>query len=92
MQANEKWPEGVWDIEVFKKGRVSLIFFAPQGVDHQTSHDEDEFYFIASGSAKISIEDEIFPCESGDAFFVHAGCEHRFSDQTSDFSTWAVFF
>ena len=45
LPADKKWKEGVWDIEPFKKGNVSLVFFAPRGIDYQTSHDEDEFYF-----------------------------------------------
>ena len=31
LAANEKWTEGVWDVEPFKKGNASLVFFAPQG-------------------------------------------------------------
>ena len=31
LAANEKWTEGVWDGEPFKKGNVSLVFFAPRG-------------------------------------------------------------
>ena len=78
LPANEKWTKGVWDVEPFKKGNVSLVFFAPRVVDNQTAHDEDEFYFIVRGS--------------GDAFFVEAGVPHRFENFTDDFATWAVFF
>ena len=45
----------VWDVEPFRKGNVSLVFFAPRGVDHQTAHDKDEFYFILSGSGDLII-------------------------------------
>ena len=31
LAANEKWTEGVWDVEPFRKGDVSLVFFAPRG-------------------------------------------------------------
>ena len=41
---------------------------------------------------EIVIEDERFPCEDGDAFFVPAKTEHRFENFTKDFATWAVFF
>ncbi len=37
-----KWIEGVWDIEAFRHGSMSLIFFAPEGVDYQSPHDRDE--------------------------------------------------
>ena len=31
LAANEKWAEGVWDVEPFKKDNVSLVYFAPRG-------------------------------------------------------------
>lgn len=92
LPANEKWKDGVFDLEAFKKGNVQLIFFAPRGTDYQTFHDEDEFYFIARGSGKLIIENEKFECETGDAFFVPAKKEHHFEDFTGDFATWAIFF
>ena len=70
LPANEKWKNGVFDVEPLKKGNVTLVFFAPRGTDYQTFHDEDEFYFIARGSGELIIESEKFKCESGDAFFV----------------------
>jgi mannose-6-phosphate isomerase-like protein (cupin superfamily) len=92
LPATEKWKEGVWDIEPFQKNGVKLVFFAPTGDDYQTFHDEDEFYFIARGSGKLVIGDEVFDFSSGDAFFVAAGVPHHFEDFTDDFATWAVFF
>lgn len=92
LPANDKWKQGVWDVEPFKKGRVTLVFFAPRNVDYQTSHDEDEFYFIVRGSGEIVIGDDRFDCAAGDAFFVAAGVEHRFENFTEDLATWAVFF
>lgn len=92
LPANEKWKDGVFDVEPFKKGNVSLIFFAPRGRDYQTFHDEDEFYFIVRGSGELIIENEKFECTAGDAFFVAAKKEHRFENFTEDFATWAIFF
>ena len=92
MPANEKWKEGVWDLEPFKKGEVTLVFFAPRRTDYQTSHEEDEFYFIARGSGEIRIDGERFKCETGDAFFVAAHVAHRFENFSDDFATWAIFF
>lgn len=92
LPANEKWKEGVWDIEPFKKGNVSLVFFAPRDTDYQTFHDEDEFYFIVRGSGEIVIDNEKFSCEIGDAFFVPAKTSHHFENFTDDFATWAIFF
>jgi mannose-6-phosphate isomerase-like protein (cupin superfamily) len=92
LPANDKWKNGVWDIEPFKKGAVSLVFFAPRETDFQTSHEEDEFYFIACGSGEIVIGDERQSFQPGDAFFVEAGTEHHFENFTDDFAAWAVFF
>ena len=92
LPANDSWKDGVWDVEPFKKGGVSLVFFAPRGTDYQTHHEEDEFYFIAQGSGKIVIGEETFSCEVGDTFFVPAEVSHRFEDFADDFATWAIFF
>ena len=92
LPANEKWKDGVFDVEAFKKGNVSLAFFAPRGKDYQTFHEEDEFYFIMRGSGELVIESERFSCEAGDALFVAANKNHRFENFTDDFATWAVFF
>ena len=92
LPANEKWKSGVWDTEAFRKGNVSLIFFAPDKIDYQTFHDEDEFYFIARGSGEIVIESERFACDVGDAFFVPAKVPHRFENFSDDFAAWAIFF
>ena len=92
LPADKKWKEGVWDIEPFRKENVSLVFFAPRGIDYQTSHDEDEFYFIVRGNGELIINDERFACEIGDIFFVAARVPHHFENFTDNFATWAVFF
>ncbi len=92
LPANEIWKEGVWDIEPFKQGNVSITFFAPKNKDYQTLHYQDEFYFIMRGSGELIIKDKSFKCEVGDAFFVPAKVKHNFENFTDDFATWAVFF
>lgn len=92
LPATEKWPDGVWDVEPFEKDGMTLVFFAPRSTDHQTSHEKDEFYFIARGSGELVIDGERNTCQAGDAFFVAAGVLHRFENFSDDFATWAVFF
>ena len=92
LPAIEKWKDGVWDVEPFEKEGVKLVFFAPRGVDYQTFHDKDEFYFIARGFGKLVIGDEKFDFTAGDTFFVAAKVPHRFEEFSEDFATWAVFF
>ena len=92
LPGNEKWKEGVWDLEPFEKDGVRLVFFAPRGTDYQTSHKEDEFYFIARGSAKLVIGNDKFDCAAGDVFFVERNIQHHFEEISNDFATWAIFF
>jgi mannose-6-phosphate isomerase-like protein (cupin superfamily) len=82
----------VWDVEPFDKNGVRLVFFAPRGVDHQTAHEEDEFYFITSGTGEIIIGDKRHAFEPGNAFFVPAKVDHHFENFTADFTSWAIFF
>ena len=37
LPANDKWKDGIWDVEPFTKNGVTLVFFAPRGVDYQTA-------------------------------------------------------
>lgn len=92
LPANEKWKEGVWDVEPFRRDNLSLVFFAPKGKDYQTFHEADEMYFIISGTGELVIGDERHTFAAGDAFFVPAYVEHRFDKFTDDFATWAIFF
>ena len=91
LKADEKWKEGVWDIEAFARDGMRLVFFAPRGADYQTSHEDDEFYFIVRGKGDTVIENHRFPCENGDAFYIPAKTDHHFENFTDDFATWAVF-
>ena len=92
LPADEKWKDGVFDVEPFVKGNVRLVFFAPRGTDYQTFHEEDEFYFIVRGQGELIIENERFACAAGDAFFVPAKVAHHFENFSDDFATWAIFF
>lgn len=90
--ADEKWSDGVPFAEVFAKGRFSVEIFAPGKKDYQTPHDQDEFYFVISGSADFVRAGVAESCRAGDAIFVPAGEEHFFDAISADFATWVVFF
>jgi len=92
LPANDKWKDGVWDVEPFSRSGVTLVFFAPHGVDHQTFHDKDEFYFIVRGSGELVIADDRLKCSASDALFVEAFKDHHFEHFSDDFAAWAVFF
>lgn len=97
LPATAKWPQGVFDSEVFAAPGISLSLFAPRGEDHQTAHDEDEFYLVASGHAVLHVRDardgwRTLDARAGDALFVAAGIDHRFESISADFTAWVVFF
>jgi mannose-6-phosphate isomerase-like protein (cupin superfamily) len=92
LPPNEKWTEGVWDLEPFAERGVKLVFFAPRAEDHQTDHEDDEFYFIVRGKGWLVIGMDRYTFTAGDVFFVPAKTAHRFENFTDDFATWAIFF
>ena len=85
------WPQGVWDVEAFRHGSMSLILFAPKVKDYQTHHDQDELYFVMKGSGVLIKKGVPLSFSTGDALFVPAGVEHHFESFTDDLVLWAVF-
>jgi mannose-6-phosphate isomerase-like protein (cupin superfamily) len=78
-------------VEAFAHGSMSVELYAPVGHDPQTPHEQDELYFIHSGTGKLMIGGIYHDFQPGMAFFVPAGVDHRFEDFSEDFSTWVVF-
>jgi mannose-6-phosphate isomerase-like protein (cupin superfamily) len=91
LPATARWTEGVWDIEPFAHGSMSLVLFTPRGIDYQSAHDQDELYFVLKGSGVLLIEGTRHPFVAGDALFVAANKAHRFEEFSPDLVTWAVF-
>ena len=91
LPATQKWPEGVWDVEAFRNGTMSLILYTPHGKDYQTPHDQDELYIVIGGSGSFVKGEERRPFRAGDVIFVEAGIPHRFEGFGEDFATWVVF-
>jgi mannose-6-phosphate isomerase-like protein (cupin superfamily) len=54
------------------------VLVAPEP-DRQQPHTDDEVYIVLEGSGEIEVEGERTELEEGDAIFVPAGAEHRFS-------------
>jgi len=79
-------------VTVMQHGSMSVEYYAPQKIDLQTPHKQDELYIIASGSGIFSRNNEKVSCKTGDALFVPAGMEHRFENFTTDFATWVIFY
>jgi mannose-6-phosphate isomerase-like protein (cupin superfamily) len=91
LPATEQWPEGVWDIEPFAHGSMSVVLFTPRGKDYQSSHGQDELYIVLQGSGVFRVEDTREPFVAGDVLFVRANKVHRFEQFSPDLVTWAVF-
>ncbi len=79
-------------IELFRKGEVSIELYAPEGLDLQKPHLQDEVYFIISGTGIFNLDGERCPFKPNDLIYVPAGKEHRFENFTEDFKTWVLFF
>lgn len=93
LPATPEWPEGVWDVEMMRRGTLSIAAFAPHGTDHQSPHKQDEFYLVVKGTAELCVADgPPLACSSGDVLFVPAGMFHRFEKISDDFATWVIFF
>jgi mannose-6-phosphate isomerase-like protein (cupin superfamily) len=53
-------------------------------LDDQQPHAEDEVYYVAAGTAQLTVGGETMPVAAGSVAFVAAGVEHRFSEITAD--------
>ncbi len=54
------------------------VLVAPEP-DRQQPHDDDEIYVPLEGSGVLEVEGESIPVRRGEALFVEAGAEHRFT-------------
>ena len=74
-----------------RHGTMRVGVYAPQGVDDQTPHSQDELYIVASGTADFIKAGARIPVVAQDLLFVEAGADHRFEGMSADFATWVVF-
>jgi mannose-6-phosphate isomerase-like protein (cupin superfamily) len=54
------------------------VLVAPEP-DRQQPHEDDEIYIVLDGRGTLEIEGEAVPLEPGQAVFVEAHAEHRFT-------------
>jgi mannose-6-phosphate isomerase-like protein (cupin superfamily) len=54
------------------------VLVAPEP-DRQQPHEDDEIYVPLEGSGVLEVEGESIPVRRGEALFVEAGAEHRFT-------------
>jgi mannose-6-phosphate isomerase-like protein (cupin superfamily) len=72
-------------------GSLKAGIYAPDAVDRQSPHSQDELYIIASGTGVFVKGDERRPFAPQDLIFVEAGVVHRFENFSSDFTAWVIF-
>lgn len=77
---------------MMKHGSLTVEYFAPQEVDTQTPHKQDEIYVIIKGQAIFFRNGERVSCKGNDLLFVPAGMEHYFENFSDDFATWVIFY
>ncbi|HMJ00515.1 MAG TPA: cupin domain-containing protein [Gaiellaceae bacterium] len=54
------------------------VLVAPEP-DHQQPHEDDELYVVLEGSGVLTVEGEETALAEGQAAFVSAGADHRFT-------------
>ena len=59
--------------------------------DTQTTHDEDEVYFVLKGRGRITLSGQPQEIGQGSILYVPADTEHEFSDITEDLSLLVFF-
>jgi mannose-6-phosphate isomerase-like protein (cupin superfamily) len=77
---------------LMQHGCMQIEYFAPDKIDTQTPHTQDEIYVITSGTSNFYRDGETISCKTGDVIFVPAGMEHRFVNFSDDFATWVIFY
>jgi mannose-6-phosphate isomerase-like protein (cupin superfamily) len=78
--------------EVMVRGSLIAGLYKPNKIDEQTPHDQDEVYFVHSGTGEFINNGERVNLKPGDFLFVPAFAEHRFENFSDDFSVWVVFY
>jgi mannose-6-phosphate isomerase-like protein (cupin superfamily) len=54
------------------------VLVAPEP-DTQQPHEDDEVYVVLEGRGTLEVDGRSFPVTQGDALFVEAGADHRFT-------------
>ncbi|GLQ99453.1 cupin domain-containing protein [Dyella mobilis] len=74
-----------------RHGTMRVGIYAPQQVDAQQPHKQDELYIVIGGSGDFVKNGERCRFAANDVLFVEAGSTHRFENFTEDFCTWVIF-
>jgi mannose-6-phosphate isomerase-like protein (cupin superfamily) len=62
---------------------IGVYVLVAPAADEQQPHSDDEVYVVLSGRGTLEVEGKSFAVSEGDALFVEAGAEHRFTGYES---------
>ena len=85
-------PDGQRSVPVLVHGGMTVRLYAPENVDAQSPHDQDEVYVVARGAGWFVNGARRHRFSAGDVLFVAAGIDHRFEDFSDDLAVWVVFY
>jgi mannose-6-phosphate isomerase-like protein (cupin superfamily) len=78
--------------EIFVDGDLEVRFAGRPTNGPQVPHLRDEIYFVASGTARYRVEDEVTDVGPGDVLFCAAHTAHGFEGNSEDFTVWVMFY
>jgi mannose-6-phosphate isomerase-like protein (cupin superfamily) len=87
-----KPPQGSRAAEVYSDDVVSIRFAARPTSGPQVPHSRDEFYIVASGTARYRWDGGETMIGPGDMMFAAAHTAHGYDQFSVDFSVWVVFY
>ena len=85
-------PEGRRSALIMEHGTMSVRLYAPEQIDNQSPHEQDEVYVVESGAGWFINGKSRHRFSAGDVLFVPAGVEHRFEDFKDDLTVWVIFY
>ena len=85
-------PEGERSVVVLRDGDVEIKFAAHPTSGPQAPHDRDEFYIVASGTARYRWDGGETTIGPGDMMFAAANTPHGYDRFSDDFSVWVIFY
>jgi len=77
---------------VFRDGDLEFRFAARPTDGPQVPHLRDEIYFVAAGTARYRVADQVTEVGPGDLLFCAAHVPHGFEGNSADFAVWVVFY
>ncbi|KVD45167.1 cupin [Burkholderia sp. ABCPW 11] len=84
--------EGTRCTTPFRHGTRDVERYRPRIEDEQKPHPRGEVDVIAAGTSCFVVDGRACDVVIGDALFVPAHAEHRFTGFSDDFSTWVFFY